>query len=127
MWGVRLCSRRRQGGVVVERASHLERTYIALWKTANILLAALRTDHLHLKNRLFWYQEPTDIQWLPSDFPRGTSQSPGYFKTILDLWGKSGQLSKSLVGHERINLFRVYLGTCGPSLTSSVYFWLKTY
>lgn len=45
---------------------------------------------------------------------------------ILDLWGKSGQLSKSLVGHERINLFRVYLGTCGPCLTS-VYFWLKTY
>lgn len=54
MWGVRLCSRRGQGGVVMERATHLGRIYIAIWKTANVLLAALRTDHLHL-NRLFWY------------------------------------------------------------------------
>lgn len=62
-----------QGSVVVERATHLERIYIAIRKTANVLLAGLRTDHLHLKNRLFWYNRSQKtyngflltFQWAP--------------------------------------------------------------
>lgn len=82
---------------------HLERIHGATWKAANVP-AALTADHLHLKNK----QEPTDIQWLSNPhWPQ--FGGPGYFRKILNLWDKRGQLSKYLGGCERLNLFTEFI------------------
>ena len=125
MSGVRLCSWRGQGSIVGDWVKHLERIYTVIWKTANIL-ATLTANHLHLKNKLFRYRRSQQTyRGFLSTLRWAQCSGPGYFRKILDLCDKSGQLSKSLGGAERINLVRVDLGPCRPCLTSD-YLWLKT-
>lgn len=77
---------------------HLERIYTDIWKTANIL-ATLTANHLHLKNKLFRDRRRQQAyRGFLSTLRWAQCSSPGYFRKILDLCDKSGQLSESLGG-----------------------------